>query len=72
MKRLCELVEVSRQCYYAWRSRPASARAIADGELLEEIRTIHLESRCTYGAPPGSTASSVAEVIRSVAGASPD
>lgn len=51
VKRLCELVEVSRQGYYAWRSRPASPRAIADGELLEEIRTIHTESRCTYGAP---------------------
>jgi putative transposase len=51
VKRLCELAEVSRQGYYAWRCRPASLRAIADDELLVEIRRIHLESRCTYGAP---------------------
>jgi transposase InsO family protein len=51
VKRLCRLVEVSRQGYYAWRSRPASPRAIADAELLVEIRRIHTESRCTYGAP---------------------
>ena len=27
------------------------ARAVADAELLEEIRRIHTDSRCTYGAP---------------------
>jgi putative transposase len=51
VKRLCELVEVSTSGFYASRDRPASPRAIADGELLEEIRAIHLASRCTYGAP---------------------
>ena len=51
VKQLCTAVGVSRAGFYAWRSRPASPRAVADGELLEEIRAIHTESRCTYGAP---------------------
>jgi putative transposase len=51
VKRLCELVEVSRSGYYAWRDRPASAREIADGELLEVIGEIHERSRGTYGRP---------------------
>lgn len=48
---LCRVAGVSRSSYYAWRSRPLSARAVADGELLESIREIHLNSRGTYGAP---------------------
>lgn len=51
VKRLCELVEVSRSGFYAWRARPACARAVADAELVVEIRAIHDRSRGTYGAP---------------------
>ena len=51
VKRLCRMVEVSRSGYYRWAGAVPSARAVADGELVEEIRRIHLESRCTYGAP---------------------
>jgi transposase InsO family protein len=51
VKRLCALVEVSTSGYYAWKTRPLSVRAIADAELLEEIRAIHVESRHSYGAP---------------------
>jgi putative transposase len=51
VKRLCELVEVSRSGFYAWRDRPASAHDQLDEELLVEIRTIHDRSRGTYGAP---------------------
>jgi putative transposase len=51
VKRLCNVVEVSRAGYYAWRDREPSKRAVADGVLLAEIRKIHTESRCTYGAP---------------------
>jgi putative transposase len=40
-----------RSGYYAWQSRPLSARAQADRELLEQIRRIHDRSRGTYGAP---------------------
>jgi putative transposase len=36
---------------YAWRSRPPSARSIADDALLKQVRTIHALSRGTYGAP---------------------
>jgi putative transposase len=42
---------VSARGYYAWQSRPASARAQADHALLEQIRAIHDRSRRTYGAP---------------------
>lgn len=48
---LCRLAGVSRSSFYAWRSRPVSARAVANAELLEEIREIHEASRGTYGAP---------------------
>lgn len=51
VKRLCALVEVSRSGYYRWADAAPSARAVADAELLEEIRRIHTDSRCTYGAP---------------------
>lgn len=48
---LCRVAGVSRSSYYAWRSRPASARARANAVLLAEIREIHEQSRRTYGAP---------------------
>lgn len=48
---LCRVAGVSRSGYYAWRSRPLSARATADAKLLEVIREIHHNSRGTYGAP---------------------
>ena len=51
VKRLCELVEVSRSGFYAWRQRPVSPRERADEELVVEIREIHERSRGTYGAP---------------------
>lgn len=51
VKRLCELVEVSRSGFYAWRDRPPSQRSNVDAELLVEVRAIHERSRGTYGAP---------------------
>lgn len=48
---LCRTVGVSRSGYYAWRSRPPSARAQADAVLLGEIRRLYQRSRQTYGAP---------------------
>lgn len=48
---LCRLLRVSRSGFYAWSSRPPSARAVADEVLTEQIRSFHLASRCTYGAP---------------------
>jgi transposase InsO family protein len=52
VKRLCELVEIERSSYYAWRqAAPArQERARADAELAERIRAIHAEDN-TQGAP---------------------
>ncbi len=48
---LCRVLGVSRAGYYAWRHRPPSARARADGELTRRIHQIHTMSRGTYGSP---------------------
>lgn len=48
---MCALYDVSASGYYAWRSRPESARAAGDRSLLEKIRGVHEESRETYGSP---------------------
>ena len=42
---------VCRSGFCAWRTREASARAVANAALLEAIREIHRNSRRTYGAP---------------------
>ncbi len=48
---LCSALNVSRSGYYAWKGRPASARATADEQLGVEIVAIHRRSRGTYGSP---------------------
>jgi putative transposase len=48
---MCRVLGVSPSGYYAWRTRPPSARALADQRLLTRIRAIHAQSRGTYGAP---------------------
>lgn len=48
---LCRCLSVSRAGYYAWRRRPASARACEDARLAVEIAASHAESRRTYGSP---------------------
>ncbi|WP_459974774.1 IS3 family transposase, partial [Nocardioides pyridinolyticus] len=52
VKRLCELVEIERSPYYAWKAgAPARAeRAAADAALVERIRKVH-EAGNTQGAP---------------------
>jgi putative transposase len=47
---LCRALRVSRCGYYGARSRPPSARARANTELLDRIRRIHAQSRENYGA----------------------
>jgi len=42
---------VNRSGFRKWRSRPPSARARADAELLRPIRAVHDQSRGAYGAP---------------------
>ena len=42
---LCRLLKVSRSGFYAWVSRPPSARAVADEVLTEQIRTTYDDNR---------------------------
>ena len=51
MSVMCRMLNVTRSGYYAWRDRPASARAQRRDELIERIRQVHDESRGTYGSP---------------------
>ena len=51
IRRLCRTIELSRQTYYAWRSRGKSARRLADEQLLGLIRAAFEASRQTYGSP---------------------
>ena len=48
---LCRLLGVTRQGYYAFATRPASARAGNDAQLCERVRAVHEQSRCRYGSP---------------------
>ena len=47
---LCEALGVSRAGFYAWRTRPPSARARANDQLLTRVRSSFLASDRTYGA----------------------
>jgi putative transposase len=51
IRTMARVLKVSASGYYAWRSRPVSARATADADLTRHIRTIHAGSHGTYGAP---------------------
>ena len=51
IRTMARVLRVSASGYYAWRRRPASARATADADLMRHIRTIHAGSHGTYGAP---------------------
>ena len=42
---------ISECGYYAWRKRKPSQRSRDNEKLLAEIRSIWIESRCSYGAP---------------------
>ena len=48
---MARVLGVSRAGFYAWATRPPSARTVADTALLERVRTVHRGSRETYGAP---------------------
>jgi putative transposase len=48
---LCRVLQVAPSGYYVWQHRQPSPRAVANALLTEQIRTIHEQSRCTYGAP---------------------
>jgi putative transposase len=48
---MARVLSVSKAGYYAWAGRQPSARWLADAALLMRIRTVHLGSHETYGAP---------------------
>jgi putative transposase len=48
---MCSVLEVSPAGYYAWRSRPQSARSAANSELLSAIRQVHQDNHGRYGSP---------------------
>jgi transposase InsO family protein len=48
---MCRALNVSPAGYYAWRTRPESARSVSARTVLSAIRVIHRESRETYGSP---------------------
>jgi putative transposase len=48
---LCDVLEVSRSGFYAWRGRPSSPHATEDAQLAVEIAASHRRSRSTYGSP---------------------
>ena len=48
---MARMLGVSKAGYYAWAGRQPSARRTADAALLKRIRTVHLGSHETYGAP---------------------
>ena len=46
---MCEMLEVSRQGYYAWLNREPSRRQLDDEKLTELIAEIHTENEGRYG-----------------------
>lgn len=46
---LCEAFSVSQSGYFAWRSRPPSARRQEDARLAVEIKAAHRRTRESYG-----------------------
>lgn len=48
---MCSVLEVSRSGYYAHQARPESARSAEAKRLTESIRSVHKQSRGTYGSP---------------------
>jgi len=48
---MCRVLRVQRSGYYAWKSRPKSARTLADESLLESIKRSFENSHGIYGSP---------------------
>jgi transposase InsO family protein len=51
VRRMCEVLEVSRGGYYGWLDRSSSRREREDRRLTAHIRSIHREYRGLYGSP---------------------
>ena len=51
VKRMCQLLGVTRSGYYAWRGEKAGRRELENRVLVEQIRVEYKISRQTYGSP---------------------
>lgn len=51
MKKMCEVLKVSKSGYYAWRRHKPGKRQKENESLLGHIEEVHRESRGTYGSP---------------------
>jgi len=51
VKRMCQLLGVTRSGYYAWQPDQVSARQLENQVLVEQIRVEYKASRQTYGSP---------------------
>jgi putative transposase len=51
VRRMCDELNVSPSGYYAWRTRPASAREMANRELYKQIEAVYHDNRGVYGSP---------------------
>ncbi len=51
VSRLCSVLNVTRQGYWAWKQRPASRRRLEDERLRRRILAAWTKSDRTYGAP---------------------
>lgn len=51
VSRLCSVLNVTRQGYWAWKQRPASGRRLEDERLKRRILAAWTKSDRTYGAP---------------------
>ena len=51
IRTLCRALEVTPSGYYAWRTRPVSARRQHDLALVRRLQVIHAEHRHAYGRP---------------------
>ncbi len=49
--RMCGVLGVSVSGYYAWRTRPVSAREMANRQLIEQIKSVHRANYEVYGSP---------------------
>jgi len=48
---LCRAVQVARSGYYGWLKGQEPAREVANGQLVEQIKTIYAAKLGTYGSP---------------------
>jgi transposase InsO family protein len=48
---MCDVLAVSRSGFYAWRTRPASVRALEDARLVVDIKAAHKAGRGAYKSP---------------------